>query len=103
MPFCRRQHHCFELRTRRAALLTICGTVVAGVTMITSSGTSGSAAMFGYAFTPHTSARFAFTGNTAPLNDRKFSQIARPTLPSRSVAPMSAMLRGWKKETRDMS
>src|SRR5208283_2986628 len=48
---------------------------------------------------PSTLGRFGFTGKTAPPKGEliRFQSVVRPTLPTFSVAPMTAILRGEKK------
>jgi hypothetical protein len=57
--------------------------------------------MLAYALIPNILARFGFTGNTAPPNGVliKFQRVVRPTLPGFSVAPITAILLGVKKES----
>ena len=47
---------------------------------------------------PSTFWRRSFTGNTVPPNgfDTRFHMIVRPTLPGRSLAPMTATISGRK-------
>jgi hypothetical protein len=66
------------------------GTHAAGVTMTARSGVSGKALTLGKAARPSTVERLRFTGKTRPLKSARFSRTARPTLPSFSVAPMTA-------------
>ncbi len=51
-----------------------------------------------HALMPSTLGRFGLIGNTVPPNGLliRFQRIVRPTLSARSVAPMTAMLRGAK-------
>src|SRR5271165_2207056 len=72
------------------------GTESAGVVTTTRSTLSGSSETLGYALIPNTLGRFEFTGNTVPPKGllNRFHSTDRPTLPGRSVAPITATLRG---------
>src|SRR5215467_13831348 len=74
------------------------GTVAAGVTTTARSTGSGTSPIEAQALIPRTFRRFALTGYTAPPNGlvRRFHSTVRPTLPARSVAPITATLRGAK-------
>mmetsp|Transcript_9098 Transcript_9098/g.26161 ORF Transcript_9098/g.26161 Transcript_9098/m.26161 type:complete len:248 (-) Transcript_9098:7-750(-) len=78
------------------------GTDAAGVMITATSTRFGQAAKDLKDVMPSTWSLLGFTGNTAPpkgLLMRFFSNV-RPTLPTRSVAPMTAMLSGLKRESR---
>ncbi len=68
------------------------GTVVAGVTITARSTGSGTALRVGYALMPSMLAREGFTGKTVPPKGllMRFHSIVRPTLPTFSVAPITA-------------
>ena len=68
------------------------GTVAAGVTMTARSMGFFTAPTFGNAAMPSTRARFRFTGMISPpkFPAFRFSISVRPTLPSASVAPITA-------------
>ena len=74
------------------------GTVGAGVTITARSTSSGTSSTVGYALMPRTFTRFRFTGKIVPPNElvMRFQSMVLPTLPSRSVAPITATLRGEK-------
>ena len=72
------------------------GTVSAGVVTTTRSTLSGRSETLGYALIPNTLGRLEFTGKTVPPKGllSRFHSTERPTLPTRSVAPITATLRG---------
>ena len=53
---------------------------------------------------PRTLGRLRLTGKTVPPKglEIRFQRIVRPTLPSRSVAPITATLRGEKMQSRGL-
>ena len=79
------------------------GTVCAGATITARSTSAGTSEMLGYALTPSTFGRLALTGKTVPPNGllTRFHMMVRPTLPGRSVAPITATVSGLKIESRD--
>src|SRR5579863_2347388 len=68
------------------------GTVGAGVMITARSTFAGMSPIFGQHRNPIISARAGLIGYTFPLNvpEVRFARTVRPTLPSRSVAPMTA-------------
>ncbi len=74
------------------------GTVAAGVTTTARSSLPGASVSEGYVGTPNTSRRCGFTPQSAPGKPplTRFSTTVRPTLPSRSVAPITATDLGRK-------
>src|SRR5471030_3193589 len=74
------------------------GTAFAGVITTARSIGCGKAATFDQHFTPSTCSRFSLTGKIVPPKGlvSRFHINVRPTLPGRSLAPMTAMLRGAK-------
>src|SRR5215203_2488793 len=74
------------------------GTDGAGETITASSTREGTSEMEGYALMPSTLGLREFTGKTVPPNGllTRFHMIVRPTLPGRSVAPMTATVSGRK-------
>mmetsp|Transcript_47571 Transcript_47571/g.119767 ORF Transcript_47571/g.119767 Transcript_47571/m.119767 type:complete len:273 (+) Transcript_47571:1700-2518(+) len=72
------------------------GTLRAGMVITTRSNFSGMSFRLGQASCPRTVLRLLFTGKIFPAKGEavRFSRMERPTLPSRSLAPTSATLRG---------
>ncbi len=86
----------------RARSLTTPGTVGAGVAITARSISSGIVPTAGYDLMPKTLERFGLTGKTVPPKGlvTRFQTRERPTLPSRSEAPMTATERGLKNTSR---
>ena len=82
---------------------TMSGTAGAGATITAKSTCSGTSEIVGYAFIPSTLGRLELTGKTVPPNGllTRFHMIVRPTLPGRSVAPITATVSGRKIASSD--
>jgi hypothetical protein len=78
------------------------GTVRAGLQMMASSGAAGSESTSGHAAPPATVAWRGLTGQMAPSKPPafKFESTTAPTLPGLSEAPITAIDRGWKRDSR---
>jgi hypothetical protein len=78
----------------------IFGTIAAGVAITARSTFFGTSRMLRNVFCPNNVVRLGLTKKTRPLNDRTFSDKARPTLPAFSLAPITATPSGANIEAK---